>query len=85
VIFIPEAKGIKYIDIQGVNQTHNGYFFAGDTGSKILGNHIDVFIGTSKSNPFKFVKSNKNKTFIATIIRENNIIKRLEKIHKQIL
>ncbi len=69
-VYIPKAKGITYQDVDGVIKKHNGYFFAADTGSKIIGNHIDVFIGTETVNPFAFVKSNKKETFDAFIINK---------------
>jgi 3D (Asp-Asp-Asp) domain-containing protein len=62
VIYIPKAKGVEYINLQGETVKHDGFFFAGDTGSKIIGNHIDVFIGTSLENPFEFIKSSPRKT-----------------------
>lgn len=58
VVYIPKAKGVEYTNLQGETVKHDGFFFAGDTGSKIIGNHIDVFIGTATHNPFTFVTSN---------------------------
>ncbi|MFD1294972.1 3D domain-containing protein [Lutibacter holmesii] len=81
VIFIPEAKGVEYI-LDGQVFHHDGYFFAGDTGSKITGNHIDVFIGINKSNPFKFIKSNSSNTFKAEIITDQIKIEQLKELHK---
>ena len=82
VVYIPRAKGTEYINLWGVNVKHDGFFFAGDTGSKIVGNHIDVFIGTALENPFGFIKSNPQGTFEAYLtlheklpVETENIIK----------
>lgn len=82
VLYIPEAKGISYTDVDGFQKKHDGYFFAADTGSKIIGNHIDVFIGAETINPFSFVKSNKNKTFEAYILKNELLRLKLAEIHK---
>ena len=44
---------------------HDGKFRCDDVGGLIKKNHIDVFIGSAKTNPFKFVKSSKSKIFDA--------------------
>ncbi|WP_051313299.1 3D domain-containing protein [Sporocytophaga myxococcoides] len=82
VIYIPMAKGVKYIDAEGKLAEHEGYFFAGDVGSKIKGNHIDVFLGSSKENPFGFVKSNQDGTFEAYIVTDKNLIAKYANLHK---
>lgn len=81
VIHIPEAEGVEYV-LDGQTLHHDGYFFAGDTGSKIIGNHIDVFIGINTSNPFDFIKSNRSKTFEARIITDQIKIEQLRKLHE---
>lgn len=73
-VFIKEAVGIKYF-LDGQEMIHDGFFRADDVGGAIKGNHIDVFIGNveggligaEKQNPFSFIKSSSNKTFIAVI------------------
>lgn len=82
VVYIPDAKGISYTDTDGTLKKHDGYFFASDTGSKITGNHIDIFIGTETDNPFTFAKSNKDNTFTAYIIENKSIKTILENLHK---
>ncbi|MEY4064163.1 MAG: hypothetical protein RIR26_371 [Pseudomonadota bacterium] len=57
VLFIPAARGLSFQMFDGRTRTHDGYFFAGDTGGLIIGNHIDVFIGTSLTNPFSWITS----------------------------
>lgn len=84
IVYIDQAKGIKYVDENGKFKKHNGYFFAADTGSKISGNHIDVFIGTETKNPFTFIKSNSKKTFEAYIINDGKFKIKLEELHKKI-
>ena len=82
VLFIPEAKNTIYIDENGERKIHDGYFFAADTGSKIKGNHIDLFLGNTNINPFSFVKSDENKTFEALIIRDLEIMEKVQKLHQ---
>lgn len=68
IVYIPNAKGVEYINLQGETVKHDGFFFTGDTGSKIIGNHIDVFIGTAVHNPFTFVTSTPKGTFDAFLM-----------------
>lgn len=81
VIFIPDAKG-KTIEMpDGEKLLHDGYFFAGDTGSAIKGNHIDIFTGIYAGNPFpEIIRSSETKTFEAFIVTELSIIDVLGKI-----
>ena len=74
VIFIPKIKGLKFMDENNNQKTHDGYFFAGDTGSAIKGNHFDFFLGTTKINPFKnVITSSINNTFYFYICTDNKI------------
>lgn len=82
VLFIPEAQGVQYTDADGEKQTHDGLFFAADTGSKIVGNHIDVFLGLSPVNPFTFVKSTETVVFKAYLIENDKIRHWLLKMHQ---
>ena len=78
IIFIPKAKGKTITLPNGETARHDGYFFAGDTGSAIKDNHIDIFSGISKDNPFKeIILSDPTKTFDAYIVKDKNIIKSL--------
>ncbi len=70
VVYIPAAKGVEYVNAQGETIKHDGLFFAGDTGSKIIGNHIDVFIGTAVHNPFTFITSTPKGTFDAFLMAQ---------------
>ncbi len=76
VLFIPGAKGVRYT-FQDSSYIHDGYFIATDMGSKIIDNHIDVFIGTATSNPFDFITSDSNHTFKAQFIRDSAVVRRL--------
>ena len=69
-VFIPSAVGIEFT-FEGKQYSHDGFFFAGDTGGLIKGNHIDVFIGKDqKSGGFsKFVKSVSSRTFSLYIVK----------------
>jgi 3D (Asp-Asp-Asp) domain-containing protein len=70
VLFIPAARGTVVTLDDGETQIHDGYFYAGDTGGSIDGNHVDVFIGYSAWNPFSFVKSHMGDTFDAYLVEE---------------
>lgn len=59
--YIPEAVGTLLPD----GTIHDGKFTCGDIGGKIKQNHIDIYLGTYKKNPFSFVTSNKSGTFKA--------------------
>ncbi|WP_430403053.1 3D domain-containing protein [Fluviicola sp.] len=82
VIYIPKAKG-KIIELpDGEQVTHDGYFFAGDTGGAIKKNHIDIFTGIYSGNPFSdVIKSNEGKTFEAVIVTDATIINALTEMH----
>lgn len=82
VVYIPLAKGVKYINLKGDSVTHNGYFFAGDTGSGIKKNHIDVFVGPHTNHPFSFIKSKASGTFDAYIVTNSSMSKKLLKAHQ---
>jgi 3D (Asp-Asp-Asp) domain-containing protein len=83
VVYIPEARGISVMLPDGESVTHDGYFFAADIGSGVRGNHIDVFMGTARENPFDFVKSTRNGTFSGYVVRDSKIIAALREQHGQ--
>ena len=61
---------------------HDGYFFAGDEGGAIKGNHVDVFIGTHLEAPFfPWIGSNQSKTFDAYVVQDQQIISELKRFH----
>lgn len=72
VIYVPQARGVSLTLPDGTKVTHDGYFFAGDTGGLIKQNHIDVFYGINTSNPFSFVKSRESGTFKAYVVDPSN-------------
>ena len=82
VIYIPKVKG-KPIELpNGEQVTHDGYFFAGDTGGAIKKNHIDIFTGIYTRNPFpEVIKSNENLTVDGVIVTDVSIIKALTEMH----
>jgi 3D (Asp-Asp-Asp) domain-containing protein len=81
IVYIPQAKGVSIPVNDSVTLLHDGYFFAGDTGSAIKKNHIDVFTGTDDSHPFDFVKSNAKKTFELYLIQDEAIRASLLVLH----
>ena len=82
VVYIPKAKGVKYIDHNNNEQIHESYFLSEDVGGSIKGNHIDVFIGTAKTNTFDFIKSNSKRIFEAFIAKEKSKEEVLLRLHK---
>jgi len=65
----------------GSEMIHDGYFFAGDTGGAIKGDHIDVYIGVAEHNPFSWIRSSRNGTFAAKLINDSEIIQLLNRQH----
>lgn len=82
VIYIPKVKGKMIVLPNGEKVIHDGYFFAGDTGTAIKNNHIDIFTGIFAENPFtEVIQSNAQKTFDGYIITDKNIINALTQLH----
>lgn len=82
VLYIPEARNLRYFDSFGLPVIHDGLFFAADTGGLLKGNHIDVFLGASSRNPFSFIGSSRKKTFTAYVVKDPVVKQRLEAMHK---
>ena len=83
VLYIPRARGAEVTVGAGQKIRHDGYFFAGDTGGAIKGNHIDVFCGASSTNCFDgFIKSDESRTFEAFPIDDEAIKAKLQATHK---
>jgi 3D (Asp-Asp-Asp) domain-containing protein len=84
VIFIPKARGQTVVLPNGQKVTHDGYFFAGDTGTAIKKNHIDIFTGIFEGNPFtEVIQSEPQKTFEAFIVTNESIVNTLTKLHQK--
>lgn len=81
VIYISDADGKTVIMENGETWVHDGYFFAGDVGSAVKGNHIDIFTGKLNHKPFDFVGSSSNVTFEARLETNPKVIADLRKIH----
>jgi 3D (Asp-Asp-Asp) domain-containing protein len=77
LVYIPAARGTRITLPSGKSVAHDGYFIATDRGGGIKDTHIDVYIGTAESNPFKFVKSTQTGTFKAFIAQKSAIQKLL--------
>lgn len=82
VLYIPAARGISITLPSGERVVHDGYFYAADVGGAIRGNHIDVFIGPAKENPFPFVRSTQSATFQAYLVNDPQIQNRLASLHR---
>lgn len=82
VVYIPSAVGEVIVNSDGTRFEHDGYFFAGDTGGAIKGNHIDVFTGVDSSHPFEFVRSSPNHTTQGYIVTDETIISFLRNLHQ---
>lgn len=81
VLFIPAARGTAIELDGGEKRTHDGYFFAADTGGAIKGPHIDIFIGVRKKNPFEFIGSSKRNTFEAYVIEGEALRLLFDEVH----
>ena len=79
LVFIPAAVGTKFTDVDGTKKIHDGYFFATDVGVGLYDGHIDVFIGNldDAQNPFKFVQSMPEKTFVGYVVEDKEILSAL--------
>jgi 3D (Asp-Asp-Asp) domain-containing protein len=84
VVYIPEARGISVVLPSGDRAVHDGYFYAGDVGNAIKGNHIDIFLGIAKQNPFPFVKSTASSTFNAYIVQAPSLQAMLTAQHRSV-
>jgi 3D (Asp-Asp-Asp) domain-containing protein len=83
VVYIPGLRGLDFILPSGATSTHDGYFFAADTGGAINQNHIDFFIGTQSTNPFpSLILSEPVPTFRAFIVNDVVIKAEMEKLHR---
>ena len=81
VIYIPDARGITVTLPSGATATHDGYFFAGDTGGAIKDSHVDIFLGVAQKTPFPFVKSTSIGTFTAFLVQNPQIERILKDLH----
>jgi 3D (Asp-Asp-Asp) domain-containing protein len=84
VLYIPAARGVSITLPSGERMVHDGYFYAADVGGAIQGNHIDVFIGPSTTNPFDFVRSTQSGTFQAFLVNDPQIQTQLASLHRPI-
>lgn len=72
-LYIAAARGKTFVDQNGDQRVHDGYFFAADAGGAVSGAQIDVFGGASDKNPFpNFIKSSKSRRFEAIVIDEDS-------------
>ncbi|VVE31104.1 hypothetical protein PPN31114_03665 [Pandoraea pneumonica] len=82
VIYVPAARGATF-EIDGQKLQHDGYFFAGDTGGAIKGNHVDVFCGATTANCLPgIITSNDKRTFDAIVVTDASIVSRLRALHE---
>lgn len=84
VVYIPSFRGQSFRLPNGAMTTHDGYFFAADTGGGIKQNHIDIFIGIDTINPFpSVILSNPTPTFKAFIIIDEGIKAAMDTLHRK--
>ncbi len=77
-IYVPSAQGLTFDHPEFGPLEHDGYFFAGDRGGAIRDNHIDVFTGNQRSNPFPtLIFSNPDRTFDAYLVDPNALTAKL--------
>jgi 3D (Asp-Asp-Asp) domain-containing protein len=77
VMFIPSAVGQP---LPG-GAKHDGYFFVGDKGGAIKGDHIDVFQGDEPVD-FSFIRSKREPLFNALVVTDARTIEVLTRMHK---
>ncbi len=83
LVYIPAAHGAEILLPSGKRAKHDGYFYAADTGGAIKQNHIDVFGGINRNNPFPaFIKNNRSRTFEAFVVADAAINAKLKELHK---
>ena len=83
VLYIPAADGVVVGESEAERWVHDGYFFAGDTGSAISGEQVDVFIGTAIQNPFTALKrSTRKATLLAYTVTDAGKIRALQDAHE---
>ncbi len=81
VLYIPSAKGERINLDNGKSVTHDGYFFAADTGGAINGSHVDFFLGRNKINPFDWIRSRSSYRVKSFVVKDKNIVKYLTNLH----
>jgi len=82
VLYIPAARGIAVTLPSGRTVQHDGYFFASDRGGDVRRNHIDVFVGHTKENPFpSFISSSSRETFEAYVVHDGRVTPKLHHLH----
>jgi len=82
LIYVPDARGLPFTLPSGESKTHDGYFFAGDTGTAMDGRHVDIFGGDSPANPFpNFIKNQPEGGFQAYSIQNSSIAEELASLH----
>jgi 3D domain len=83
VLFIPDARGVELTLHSGQKARHDGYFFASDRGGAVKENHVDVFAGSERQNPFpSFVGSSPEKTFSAHVVTDERVKPHLHRLHR---
>jgi len=87
VVYIPNMKGKKFTLENGDVVTHDGFFFAGDTGSGVKGSHLDIFVGNlSSAHEEQILEqfSVRNKPgFEVYLVKDIDIVNKLQKMHKK--
>ncbi len=81
VVYIPAAKGNVMKLPNGETFTHDGYYYAVDTGGLIKQNHIDVFRGTDQKISQSWIKSSSSGTFTAYVVSDAEAEDFLDSIH----
>jgi 3D (Asp-Asp-Asp) domain-containing protein len=77
VIFVPSAVGEKLPN----GEKHDGYFFVGDAGGAIKGNHLDIFQGDQPAG-FSFIRSRNKPLYKAFIVTDPHSVEVLKRMHK---
>ncbi|MBK8012468.1 MAG: hypothetical protein IPK13_14045 [Deltaproteobacteria bacterium] len=81
LLYVPAAKGTAIKLSSGKTWIHDGYFFAADRGGGLRGGHIDVYLGTARKNPFRFVKSRQEAAVVAYVVTDKKLVDDMARLH----
>lgn len=82
VVYIPQTRGMKIRSAATTSLSHDGYFFAADSGGAIKGHHIDIFCGADESNCLPdLIASDETRQFKAFLVTDPAVLAKLKSLH----
>lgn len=90
ILYIPQARGQTFVLPNGQQRTHDGYFYAADTGAAMRNDaqrpgrerHIDLFTGEDEIIQFPLVGNKPDIRFESYIVHNESIKAAFERSHK---